>query len=97
MDNIIAFLQEIYIRFISPSPKFFQIWQIISAIITFITGIPNLLQLMQQQLGVSLTLPNFMTSYEVKIVAFCSGVAWLMSKMTVDVPKKPLPFSQSKS
>lgn len=77
MNPLIAFLQELYQRFIAKSPKFFVIWQWILGAITAVTGIPDLLV----ELGV--TLPAPFNSIVMKAVAIATGAMFIMAKLPV--------------
>ncbi len=72
----LAFLQELFKRFATKSPKFFQIFQWISGAATAITGLPAFLT----QLGV--TLPPAVLAVENKFIAAVSLGALFMSMLT---------------
>ncbi len=77
MNPLLSFLQEIFTRLKSKSPKFFVIWQWIFGALTAITGIPSFLQMY------NIHVPEVFGPYMTRLVAFASAVVWFMSKMPV--------------
>lgn len=75
-NMLIAFLQELLQRFFTKSPKFFRIWQMITAIAAAITGIPETLAYF------NITLPPALSIFENKFIAAVSTGMFIMSAMT---------------
>lgn len=75
-NPLILFLSEIFTRLKTKSPKFFQIWQLISGIVVAVSGLPGFLQML------SITLPPQFLVLENKTVAVAASVAFLMSALT---------------
>lgn len=73
---LISFLQELLQRFFTKSPKFFRIWQLITAIATAITGLPEAL------VYFGVTLPPSIAFFENKIIAAISTGMFIMSALT---------------
>lgn len=102
--DVMAFLQEIIVRFSQKSPKFFKVWNAINGIILFLSGLPVLLT----QFGI--TDLNVLPAYVLKIITFASMWGLFMNKLTVKnshevindngtVIQKPcadLPFTEKK-
>lgn len=78
--NDLTFLQQLIGRWKASSPAFFKVITTLSAITTFIVGIPMLLT----DLGI--TLPSFLVSIESKTVLAATVAAGLISKLTVATP-----------
>ena len=75
-NMLIAFLQEFLQRFFTKSPKFFRIWQLITAIGAAITGIPEA----AQQLGINI--PSLISHPLGKFIAAISTGMFIMSALT---------------
>lgn len=73
---LLAFLQELFKRFATKSPTFFRIWQIVFAVVSAATGIPELLQ----WFGVDL--PPQLDFLANKVIATASTVGYLMAALT---------------
>lgn len=71
----LSWLQEMFLRFSTKSPKFFVIWQWISGVITAISGLPAFLT----QLGV--VLPPSLMIFENKVVGAAAAAVLFMSLM----------------
>jgi len=76
-NAFIDFVSEIFQRLTSKTPKFFVIWQWISATVAAVTGLPGFLQ------DIGVTLPKALAIGENKIVAIASLVALVMAKLPV--------------
>lgn len=74
----ISFLQEIFKRLVSKSPKFFIVWQWIFGALTAVAGIPSLI------VEAGWHLPAPFDSLLTKVVAVVSALVWFMSKLPVD-------------
>lgn len=75
-NMLLAFLQELLQRFFTKSPKFFRIWQLITAIAAAITGLPELLA----YFGVAL--PETLATFQNKFLAALSTGMFIMSALT---------------
>lgn len=98
--NVWDFLRELVHRFGAKNPKFFTILAWIGAIVSFITGIPMLLD----QLGLHIPVWE---KFESKILFYCGIVMTIISNLTTQRPvdhvgtakntvvteKKVLPFT----
>lgn len=78
MNPLLSFLQEIFTRLKSKSPKFFVIWQWIFGAVTAITGLPGFLHMFNIQL------PEVFGPVITQVVAYATGLLWFMSKMPVE-------------
>lgn len=78
MTNFLAvkFLQEMIQRLFTKSPKFFQIWQMISAATAAVTGLPDLLK------AISIQLPPTLLTFENKTVGIASTAVLFFTLMT---------------
>lgn len=77
--TLIAFLQEIFQRFKTKSPKFFKVWQWISAALVMITSLP---QLLSQVEGFGIVLPESAHSQLAIAVRYAGIGILLMSLLT---------------
>lgn len=75
-NMLIAFFQELLQRFFTKSPKFFRIWQWITAIGASITGIPEA----ASQLGINI--PSLISHPLGKFMAAVSTGMFIMSALT---------------
>lgn len=75
-NMLIAFLQELLQRFFTKSPKFFRIWQLITALGAAITGLPEALKMLGIHLPVALCI------LENKFIATLSTGMFIMSALT---------------
>jgi hypothetical protein len=75
-NALIQFLQETLLRFSTKSPRFFQIWQYVSGALVLITGLPQLLELM------NVHLPELWSANVNTAVAWASRGLFLMALMT---------------
>jgi hypothetical protein len=92
---LIDFVVELIKRFGSKSPKFFVILQYISAALTIITGIPELITFLNAEFGLTIIVPFKLEIFANKLVAWCSLVSWIIAKLTVDNPEETkLPFTK---
>lgn len=73
---LLAFFQELLQRFFTKSPKFFRIWQLITAIGTAITGIPEFLGMF------NIVLPHPYDIFSNKFIAAVSLGMFIMSAAT---------------
>jgi hypothetical protein len=78
MNPLLSFLQEIFTRLKSKSPKFFVVWQWIFGTLTAIVGLPEFLQMF------SIHLPQVFTPYLAHAITGASGLLFFMSKMPVE-------------
>jgi hypothetical protein len=77
MNNVlIKFLQELFQRLATKSPKFFKVWQIILVIVTGLTGLPEILK------WLNITLPPDLSILANKTVAIASAAALFMAALT---------------
>jgi MFS superfamily sulfate permease-like transporter len=97
-NMLIAFLQELLQRFFTKSPKFFRIWQTITAIAAAITGIPEACAYF------GITLPDSVTILQNKFIAAVSTGMFIMSALTTQskttgdsVNGQPLKITDAKS
>ena len=74
-------LQELYARYVAKSPKLFRIITNISLICVFITGLPEMLELL------NIELPENISFIKNKVILVASIVSALISKLTVDTPE----------
>ena len=75
-NMLIAFLQELLQRFFTKSPKFFRIWQWISASAAAITGLPEALAYF------NITLPPSLSVFQNKFITAVTLGMWVMSRLT---------------
>lgn len=73
---LLDFLKEIVLRFSTKSPKFFKIWQIVSGVFVVITGVPEVLNLLD------IHLPDLFNDKLELIVKWASRGIFLMAAMT---------------
>lgn len=78
------YIKEIFGRLGLKSPSFFVIIQKVSLLVTTLSGLPLLLQQLQQKTG--FIVPEFMTNLSNKIFFFCGIVSFLISKLPVENP-----------
>jgi len=74
-NPLLAYLQELFLRLSTKSPKFFKIIQLVSAIATLVTGLPGLFS----ELGIKL--PDWATVLQSKTIAFATLTALFISKL----------------
>jgi len=79
-NSFLAFLSELVSRLQGKTPKFFVVWQWISAIVAGLTGVPEFLR------ELNIVLPAPFSFFENKIVAIASVVAFMMAKLPVQNP-----------
>lgn len=72
------YLVELIKRWGSKSPKFFKVINVISLVTTILTGLPGLLQ------QFNVTLPDWASVLQNKVVAIASLVAFIISKLPVE-------------
>lgn len=77
--TLIAFLQEIFQRFRTKSPKFFQIWQWISGALVMITTLPSLLSEIE---SFGIVLPEVFHGHVAIAVRYAGIGVLLMSMLT---------------
>lgn len=75
-NMILAFLQEMFQRFATRSPRFFKIWQVVTAVATLVTGVPEFLAF------IGVTLPESLTVLQDRVVGAFSTGLFIMSMMT---------------
>lgn len=72
----ISFLQELFTRLATKSPKFFKIFQIISGALVMVTGLPGFFE----QIGVNL--PDYLMMFQNKLVAYAAVGSLFASLLT---------------
>lgn len=101
MNNpLILFLVELLKRFKQKSPKFFVKLQQVSVIAYALTGLPEAINFILDQIhalfpSVTIQLPAWASTLENHVVAICAATIWLVSKLTVLDASDPnkLPFT----
>jgi hypothetical protein len=90
-NNLLLFGQELFNRFIAPTPKYFKVWQLVFTVLTVLTGLPSALT------ALHVHLPEFWEHLASKTVAAASMGALVMAQMAVK-PKvadtSQLPFTR---
>ena len=86
-NPLLAFLQEFFQRLSTKSPKFFRVIQLITAITTIITGLPEFLKMF------NIALPQALSALENKTIAIATMTAFLISKLTT----QSTPVAQTES
>lgn len=101
-NQLVAYLQEIFLRLSTKSPKFFQIWGLVSGGVAAISGLPGLLMML------SIKLPHPYDNFANQTVAACATVSLFMTLLTTkskpaalgengevynQINEKKLPFS----
>lgn len=95
-SQLINFLSEFLNRLFLKSPKFFVIWQNIGLVLTFISGIPELLGRIDANFGTNImaSLPDVVEKFANKTIFVAGVVMFLMSKIAVK-PANPTPVTPS--
>jgi hypothetical protein len=75
-NPMITFLQELFLRLSTKSPKFFKVIQLVSAIAAAVTGLPGLFQ------ELNITLPAWAVILQNKSVAWASATSLFISLLT---------------
>lgn len=93
-NPLILFLQELFLRFKTKSPKFFKIWQLISGAATIICGLPEALEYFH------ITPPDVMLSLMNKTISRIASGLFIMSMLstqskTVGVTKEGAALKQT--
>lgn len=76
----IKFFAELVSRLFSKTPAFFKVIQVVSVIVTIVTGLPSLLE------SFGITLPTAFTTLESKAVAIAGVVSLFISSLPVATP-----------
>lgn len=76
----IQFIIELFKRFATKSPKFFQIWQWITGLLTAITGLPELINYIAGKANIPL--PAVFATFENKYIGMLSAGAFFMAFLT---------------
>jgi len=76
-NSVIKFLAELVARLFSKTPVFFKVIQVISVIVTVVTGLPGLLE------SVNITLPPALSVLQSKIAAIAGLVSLFISSLPV--------------
>jgi len=79
-NPLLLFLQEIFKRLNSKSPRFFKIWQWIAAATSAVTGLPGFLAMF------SIRLPVPLDALANKTVAIAAAASWFIARMPVQSP-----------
>lgn len=79
-QSVIAFFAELVGRLFSKTPAFFKVIQVISTIVSIVTGLPVLLQ------SVGITLPEPFAALENKVIAIAGLVSLFISSLPVSTP-----------
>lgn len=82
MNSILSFAAELLTRLFGKTPKFFKIVQILSIVVTLLSGLPAYLQ----ESGV--ILPEYLNAIASKVVAVCGIVATVIAQLTVTTQDK---------
>lgn len=79
----LSFLQELIARWKAKQPKLFKAITNISALLVFLTGLPQVIE----YLAPGIELPEALTGFIAKVVFYASLVGGVISKLVVDTPK----------
>lgn len=86
-SDVLAWLQENWIRLRKTQPKFFKVWDKIDSILIFIGGIPTMMVWIQQidpSLSIDILVPNAQwTKILFKVIAFIGLYGKFKNKLTV--------------
>lgn len=109
LNDIPAFIVETILRFLSRSPKYFQVISWITGLLSFIMGIPALIVQLNSFLHVNIALPEWWTFVNNGSAALFTLGMWLTARLTANktvgdsgaiaINKnnvKPLPFTSKK-
>jgi hypothetical protein len=98
---ILLWLIEGVKRWKQKSPKFFVCIQNISLVAFALTELPEFINWFLKGIGFANILPDWAVLLQNDIVAYASGIAFILSKLTVDtttqkISDKELPFTNKK-
>lgn len=77
---IVKYVAELISRLFSKTPAFFKVIQVVSVLVTIVTGLPTILE------SVGITLPAPFSSLESKVVAIAGLVSLFISSLPVSTP-----------
>jgi hypothetical protein len=88
VELLIGFLADIIKRFIKPTPQFFKILQILSSIIFAITGLPEIIHSLCDNIGVCITMPIWWDSLHSTAMSYAAIFTILISQLTTKTEEK---------
>jgi hypothetical protein len=83
LNDFLKFFADILARFISPTPKFFKIMQIIVTVITVLIGLPAFLE------DTGVAIPEAWEAISSSIVFYGGLIILFISQLTVTAESKP--------
>lgn len=88
LEVLIGFLADFIKRFIKPTPTFFKITQVISAVIFAIYGLPGVIETACTDMGLCIPLPEWWSGLYSKVTGVASVLTILIAQLTTTTTGK---------
>jgi hypothetical protein len=88
LEILIGFIADLIKRFVKPTPQFFKVLQVLSAIIFAIFGLPGVIHSLCSQMGICIILPEWWDGLYSQVTGIASLVSILIAQLATPEENK---------